>query len=310
MNSSNLYLHLRRTRHARTERILVLGEILWDIFPDSVRLGGAALNFAAHARQLQHEALLISAVGRDELGEQAMHAVTSLGLDKRFIQTTALFNTGTASVQFGPSHETSFSIERPAAYDAVELSDRDFQQIIRWKPAWLYYGTLFSSMVSGKNLLNRLLQAVPDAKRFYDVNLRPGSNSPALVLELLRAATVLKLNEEELAWLHEFTGLPADAEGFCRAGAECYGWSAVCVTLGARGCAMLAGGEYVEANGHAVDVADTVGAGDAFAAAFVHGLISDWPAVEIADFSNRVGALVASVRGAIPNWSVKEVVDL
>ena len=72
---------------------------------------------------------------------------------------------------------------------------------------------------------------------------------------------------------------------------------------------MLAGGEYVEATGHPVDVADTVGAGDAFAAAFMHGLISDWPAAEIADFSNRVGALVASVHGAIPNWSVKEVVD-
>src|SRR5436309_9123894 len=181
MNSSNLYLHLRRTRHARTERILVLGEILWDIFPDSVRLGGDALNFAAHARRLQHEALLISAVGRDELGEQAMQAVTDLGLDKRFIQTTALFSTGTANVQFGPSHQTSFSIERPAAYDAVGLSEPDFQQVIRWKPAWLYYGTLFSSIVSGKDLLNRLLQAVPGAKRFYDVNLRPGSNSAALV---------------------------------------------------------------------------------------------------------------------------------
>ena len=309
MNSSNLYLHLPRARHATGEHVLVVGEILWDIFPDSVRLGGAALNFAAHARRLQHEALLISAVGRDELGEQAMQAVTGLGLDKRFIQTTALFSTGTANVQFGPSHQTSFSIERPAAYDAVELSEPDFQQVIRWKPAWLYYGTLFSSIVSGKDLLNRLLQAVPEAKRFYDVNLRPGSNSPALVLELLRAATVVKLNEEELASVQEFTGLPADIEGFCRAGAECYGWSAVCVTLGARGCAMLAGGEYVEATGHPVDVADTVGAGDAFAAAFMHGLISDWPAAEIADFSNRVGALVASVHGAIPNWSVKEVVD-
>jgi len=110
--------------------------------------------------------------------------------------------------------------------------------------------------------------------------------------------------------VHEFRELPADTEGFCRAGVERFGWDAVCVTLGARGCAMLAAGEYVEAGGHPVDVADTVGAGDAFAAAFMHGISSNWPAAQIAEFSNRVGALVASVHGAIPNWTLNEVVDL
>ena len=151
---------------------------------------------------------------------------------------------------------------------------------------------------------------VPQARRFYDLNLRPGSDSPELVTELLRAANVVKLNEEELRSVHQFTKLPADTEGFCRAGAERFGWSAVCVTLGARGCAMLAAGEYVEAEGHPVDVADTVGAGDAFAAAFMHGIACNRPAAEIAEFSNRVGALVASVHGAIPNWTMQEVVDL
>jgi len=73
---------------------------------------------------------------------------------------------------------------------------------------------------------------------------------------------------------------------------------------------MFVAGEYVEANGHLVDVADTVGAGDAFAAAFMHGLASNRPAAEIAEFSNRVGALVASAHGAIPNWTIEEVVDL
>ena len=309
INSLDLYLHLPPNFNASGEHVLVLGEILWDVFPDSVRLGGAALNFAAHARQLRHKPLLISAVGRDELGDQAMRAISDLSLDARYIQTTGLFNTGTATVRFGLLHETSFSIERPAAYDAVELSDRDLQQIIRWTPSWLYYGTLFSSGVAGKDLLYRLLGALPKAKRFYDLNLRPGFNSPALVKELLSAANVVKLNEEELDAVREFTGLPADTEGFCRSGASRYGWSAACVTLGARGCAMLVGGEYVEAAGHPVDVADTVGAGDAFAAAFMHGIISDWRAGEIADFSNRVGALVASVHGAIPNLAVKEVMD-
>jgi fructokinase len=308
-DSNNLYLHLQPNGSAN-RRVLVLGEVLWDLFPASVRLGGAALNFAAHIKRLGHEPLLVSAVGTDELGDEAIQAITTLGLDPSFLQKTERFKTGTATVQLGPGDQTSFVIERPAAYDAVQLSDGHIEQIIKWKPEWLYYGTLFSSSDTGKDVLRGLLEALPQAKRFYDLNLRPGSDSPELVIELLRAANVIKLNEEELRSVHEFIQLPAETEAFCRAGAERFGWDAVCITLGARGCAMLAAREYVEANGHRVDVADTVGAGDAFAAAFMHGIASNRPASEIAEFSNRVGALVASVHGAIPNWTIEEVVDL
>ena len=309
-DSKNLYLHFKPNGSACGRRALVLGEVLWDLFPASVRLGGAALNFAAHLKRLGHEPLLISAVGSDELGDEAIQAIATLGLDRNFVQKTERFKTGTAAVQLGPGEHTSFVIERPAAYDAVELSNDHIAQIINWQPEWLYYGTLFSSSASGRDVLHRLLEALPQAKRFYDLNLRPGSDSPALVIELLRAANVVKLNEEELQYVHEFTNLPADTEGFCRAGTEQFGWSCVCVTLGARGCAMLAAGEYVEANGYRIDVADTVGAGDAFAAAFMHGIACNRRAAEIAEFSNRVGALVASVHGAIPNWPIEEVVDL
>jgi fructokinase len=307
---TNLYLHFKPNGFASGRRALVLGEVLWDLFPASVRLGGAALNFAAHIKRLGHEPLLVSAVGADELGDKAIHAITALGLDRRFLQQTERFKTGTAAVHLGPGDQTSFVIERPAAYDVVQLSNDHIQQIIDWQPEWLYYGTLFSSTLTGRDILRRLLAAVPKARRFYDLNLRQGSDSPELVLELLRAANVVKLNEEELRSVHEFTKLPADKKGFCCAGVERFGWSAVCVTLGARGCAMLAAGEYVEASGYRVDVADTVGAGDAFAAAFMHGIASNRAAAEIAAFSNRVGAFVASVHGAIPNWTIEEIVNL
>jgi fructokinase len=307
--SQNLYLHLR-TNCISSQRLLVVGEVLWDLFPDSVRLGGAALNFAAHAKRLGHEPLLISAVGTDELGQEAVRAISTLGLDTSFVQKTERFKTGTASVQLGPYDHTSFVIERPAAYDAVELPDARMEQIGRWDPQWLYFGTLFSSSLNGRNMLYRLLNKVPRARRFYDLNLRPGSDSPELVAQLSRVANVVKLNEEELKSIHEFLRLPAETKGFCRAGIEQFGWSAVCVTLGARGCALAVQGEYVEAEGHPVDVADTVGAGDAFAAAFMHGIISNWRTTDIAEFSNRVGALVASVHGAIPDWTIKEVADL
>jgi fructokinase len=280
--------------------VLVVGEVLWDVFPDATRLGGAALNFAAHLKRLGHVPRIVSAVGRDALGDAASAAITSLELDTTFLQRVERLNTGTASVQLGPGDRTSFVIERPAAYDAVEISDAVLAQIVQWKPSWCYYGTLFASRVQGRHVLQRLLDALPGARRFCDINLRPGFESRELACDLLHLADVVKLNERELTLVRDWLGLPVDPERFCRAGAARFGWQAAVVTLGARGCAMLVGDDYVEAAGVPVAVADTVGAGDAFAAAFLHGLISGWPATQVAVFSNRAGAMAASVPGAIP----------
>ncbi len=282
-------------------RALVVGEVLWDVFPDATRLGGAALNFAVHLKRLGHAPRIVSAVGRDALGDTAGAQITSLGLDTTFLQRADRFNTGTASVQLGPGDRTSFVIERPAAYDAVDIPDATLTQIVQWQPSWVYYGTLFASRAQGRQVLHRLFDALPGTRRFYDINLRPGFESRELACDLLRLADVVKLNERELTLVCDWLGLPADPEGFCRAGSARFGWQAVCVTLGARGCAMLADGNYVEAAGVPVVVADAVGAGDAFAAAFVHGLVAAWPAPRVAEFSNLAGAMVASVAGAIPD---------
>jgi fructokinase len=290
--------------------VAVLGEVLWDVFESSRQLGGAALNFAAHAKRLGHEASLISAVGVDSLGEEAAAAIAALGLHTTFLQRTPQFQTGTACVQLGPGDRTRFVIERPAAYDAIRISDWEIEQLRQRAPAWFYYGTLFSSTPEGEAVLRQLLGALPAATRLYDVNLRPGCHYASLVTQLLAQAHVVKLNEEELQAVHEFTGLPIGLEAFCREGARRFGWKAVCVTLGARGCAMLSCEEYVKAVGQAVDVIDTVGAGDAFTAALMHGLICKWPVGKIAAFANRVGALVASRHGAIPDWTIEEAVAL
>ena len=281
-------------------RALVVGEVLWDVFPDASRLGGAALNFAVHLKRLGHMPRIVSAVGQDPLGDRATIDIRSLELDPTWLQSSDHFRTGTASVRLGPGDGTSFVIERPAAYDAVQISDAILTQIVEWTPSWCYYGTLFPSCANGRHVLRRLLDALPDVRRFYDINLRPGFESRELVCDLLHLAHVVKLNERESTIVCNWLGLPADFERFCRAGAARFGWQAVCVTLGARGCAMLVGDDYVEAPGVPVAVADTVGAGDAFAAAFLHGLTTGWSAPHIAEFSNRTGAMVASVPGAIP----------
>jgi fructokinase len=296
---------------AHSRRVVVIGEVLWDLFQDSTRLGGAPLNFAAHAARLGYEAWLVSAVGEDELGTSARKCIEVLGLSTRLVQNSSKFPTGTASVCFNASGHTVFRIRRPAAYDAVQLSQAEIDAISRWAPGWLYHGTLFSTTETGLNTLRRMIRALPGARRFYDVNLRPESYRPELVLELAAGAGVVKLNEAEMTEVAQFAGLPGSSlEMFCREGARRYGWQAACITLGARGCALWVNGEYVQEGGFPITVADPVGAGDGFSAALLHGLNLGWEAAKIAQFANRLGAIIASRSGGIPEWSLTEVVTV
>jgi fructokinase len=310
MESPNLSLQKNSGGRSNPTPIVVLGEVLWDILPTCNTLGGAPLNFAVHVKRLGHKPLLVSALGNDALGRQAAHAIECLGLTTRMLQITDRRPTGTASVKLDRHGQPTFAIHRPAAYDAVRVTDSELDWLSAQAPTWFYYGTLFASTSEGKATFLRLMEALPDAARFYDVNLRPGFALPALVLELLGRATVVKLNEDELVAVSHFAGLPATIEEFCKAGAERFGWSAVCVTLGARGCAILANGKYLASDGYPVVVADSVGAGDAFAAALLHGFTEAWPLSQVATFANRVGAVVASRVGAIPEWSVSETAQL
>jgi fructokinase len=280
--------------------IVALGEILWDLFPDGRRLGGAPLNFSAHARQLGHPVSLISALGDDLLGNEAAERIRALGLDCRFVQSGKRLPTGTAGVRLGPDGSPQFEILRPAAYDALEVTADLIVEIERSETAWFYFGSLFAATPEGRATLEQLLSALNPATKFLDLNLRPGGDAPELVMKLLGLADVVKLNAEELERVQALAGLPQSLEPFGHAAVQRFGWQALAVTRGDRGCAIWADGNYAEAPGLPVNVVDTVGAGDAFAAAFVHGLSQLWPAGRIADFANRRASDVAGRAGALP----------
>jgi fructokinase len=230
-----------------------------------------------------------------------------MGLSTRYMSRSAEHATGTVTVTLDGSGQPRYVIHRPAAYDFPRLSEAGLGELFAQPVDWIYFGTLLEMSPVAKRLTMRLLDSEPDVGRFYDVNLRVGSYEPALVRELMSRATVVKLNDDEVQEVTRMFGdSPASLEDFCRNYSRRFGWEGVCVTRGVRGCVVLIGGEYLESEGYPVQVADTVGAGDAFAAAFLHGLGSGWPAPRVADFANRVGALVASRAGAIPFWSIAE----
>jgi fructokinase len=305
---------------SKMSKIISLGEILWDVFPDAEHLGGAPFNFAAHARRLGHEVFFVSAVGDDNRGRSALAKMEQLGLATRFVQRLTTASTGIVSVRLDPAGQPTFTIHRPAAYDLVSLSPRELAELSSPPADWIYFGTLHQMSPGARDLLAALIDANPGARRFYDINLRQDSYGPALVHDLMKRASVVKLNDAEVRTVEDLFHLvgPVDFSGgsapsieeFCRTSSQAHGWEAVCVTRGALGCALLIGGEYVEVDGYPVEVADTVGSGDAFAAAFVHGLsggrASGWTPVAIGDFANRVGALIASRHGAIPSWTIEE----
>jgi len=270
--------------------ILSIGEILWDVFPDTERLGGAPFNFAVHAHRLGHRVVLLSAVGDDERGRVAAGRAGALGLTTGFIQVAAAQPTGSVSVRLDAEGRPDFTIHRPAAYDCLRLDEGQLERLAEMRPDWVYFGTLYAMEGRAREMLRRVLDAVPDARRFYDVNLRRGCYTPELVRELLSLADAVKMNDEEAEMFPDLGEAPA-----------------VAVTRGERGCVVRLGKDRAECPGYAVKVVDTVGAGDGFAAAFVHGLGAGWSAAKTGDFANRLGALVASRAGAVPEWSLGEL---
>ena len=290
-------------------RVVSIGEVLWDVIGASEYLGGAPLNFAAHARKLGHEVYLVSGVGEDERGRRALEAIERLGIARDYIQVVSGRPTGTAEVELDPDGKPMFRIVRPAAYDFVRLTPELRQRIAALQPNWIYCGTLFHASEHVLDATLALIEEVPSAKRIYDVNLRDGNWSLATVEKLAAHADVIKLSDSEAEFLDATLG--TDGEGasirhFCERWCDQYHCKTVCVTMGERGCAIFHDRVFTEAPASKIEVVDTVGAGDAFAAALVHGMEQDWTMPRCAAFANAVAALVASRPGAIPEWSVEE----
>jgi len=291
-------------------RIVSIGEVLWDVIGSAEHLGGAPLNFAAHAHKLGHEVFLVSAVGDDERGRRALGAMRRHGVSTEFVQVLSGRQTGTAEVDLDPEGKPMFRIVRPAAYDFAQPDDSQRARIVALQPHWIYFGTLFHLSPQSLGSTLALLNQLPHARRFYDVNLRDNNWNLPTVEQLARQATVIKLSDSEAEFLDaslNADGQEGSTRHFCQRWSEQYHCKTICVTCGERGCCLYRQGSFVQVPGFRVKVADTVGAGDAFAAGLVHGLEQGWDLTECGRFANAVGALVATRAGAVPDWSLDEV---
>lgn len=289
--------------------ILCTGEVLWDVFGEKELLGGAPLNFAVTMMRLGHPVALRTAVGDDERGRRALEYIRTHGLSSEWVQTISGARTGAAIVTTDSSGNATYRIQRPAAFDSLRLDYLLLKRIQALDPSWVYFGTLAQSVPGSVATIDAIRKFLPSTKSFYDANLRESHWNVALVQQLSARASIMQLNEAEAKTLHcEVSPLkPFALERFCQEWREKYEIGILCVTRGRDGCAVSSSSGFVTFNGLPVDVVDTVGAGDAFAAAFLHGIISRWSLNKTASFANALGAVVAGRTGATPDWTFKDV---
>lgn len=272
--------------------VTCVGELLWDILPSGERLlGGAPANVAYHLQRLGVDARLVSRVGNDQLGEAARLELKARGISDAAIQVDGSLPTGCAAVRSGVDGLVEYEFVTPAAWDRIQCVD--LQEVDA-----VVFGTLAQRDGCSRDSIRRLIRSA--SVRVYDVNLRPPHTGLETVTELLQLSTVVKMNEEESKFLARELALPAEPEAFAGAVAQKYGPRVLCVTRGERGACLIADGKWTEAQGRRVEVVDTVGAGDAFLAAFVVGLLSGTPWDSVLREADRLGAAVASRQGAMP----------
>ena len=279
--------------------VVVAGEALWDGLPGGLFLGGAPCNVGVHCTQLGRRAAAATRVGRDQLGEEICDRLAARGVDTSLIQFDDKHRTGFVKVTMKGS-EPSYEIVKASAWDFLEPTE----QLLAAGAAAdaVVFGSLAQREAACRDTIRALAR---NAKRtVFDVNLRPPFIYPEVVLESAAGVWLLKLNEEEAHKLCEWAKLSTsdgDAGAMARSLGEHFSCQGVVVTCGGDGAALwLRDGGLFTHVGCKVTAVDAVGAGDAFLASLLDGLLKgEAPALVLAR-ANAVGAFVATQHGATP----------
>jgi fructokinase len=286
--------------------IIGLGEVLWDLFSDGKRLGGAPFNFTFHCHQLGHAAAMVSRVGDDDLGAEIRRTIKSLGLSDTCLQEDPDHPTGTVRVQFDERGQPEYTITPEVAWDYLAW-DEDLEALCAGARV-VCFGTLAQRHTVARSTIQRALVAARNALLICDINLRQLYYNRAVVEASLHASRWAKLNEDELIVLRELLGLrETTIPALLRELRNAYSLEVVALTRGERGCLVQSSREVVDLPGVPVKVIDTVGAGDAFTA----GLASYWlegrSLPDASAFANRLAARVAASAGGTPAFQRAEV---
>ena len=282
-------------------KVLAYGEILWDIINGEKYLGGAPLNFAAHAVKCGSQAGIISCLGQDELGNQALNLVEKLEVDTSFVQRIEGKDTGTVPVTLIDG-QPEYDITPDVAFDYIDAKAIDFSKIGTCDA--FYFGSLIQRNEQSKSTLYHILQGCRFEIIFYDVNLRKNCFSKEIIEKSLEYCTILKVNDDEVTTLSELLfNVKLTVGDFSVSVSKEYPQvKLIITTAGKKGCLLYSDNKLSRIPGVPVKVLDTVGAGDAFSAAFLCTYLRNRDYEKAAQIANEVGGFVASSVGPLPDY--------
>lgn len=279
-----------------------LGEVLYDVLPSGEKLlGGAPANFAYISAQLGNKSYLASRVGNDADGRRVLEKLKTDGIDISFAQIDEVRETGRVKVSF-QNGQPAYRINENSAWDFLSLTE-EWKSLAENCDA-VCFGSLAQRNPVSKKTINEFIKLTkPDCLRVFDINLRQNFYTKNTLSESLEAADILKLNDEELPKVVGLFSIKGENDlQLIENLRKQFDLSAICLTRGAKGSLLVSEEEISDHPGVKTEVVNTIGAGDAFTATLVHGLLKNWNLDKINKNANTVGAFVASKSGAMPDF--------
>lgn len=280
--------------------VVGMGEALWDVLPEGKKIGGAPANFAYHVSQFGLPSCVVSAVGDDALGKEIIENFTSKGLNQLIAEVP--YPTGTVQVEIDQAGVPQYEIKENVAWDNIPYTAH--LKSLAEKTKAVCFGSLAQRNVVSRNTINRFLDAMPhneDNLIVFDVNLRQGFYNKEILCNSMKRCNILKINDEELVTISRMFGYPGiDLQDKCWILLGKYNLKMLILTCGINGSYVFTPGNVSFHPTPKVEVADTVGAGDSFTAAFISSILKGKSVSEAHSLAVQTSAYVCTKKGAMP----------
>jgi fructokinase len=280
-------------------KVIGIGEVLWDLLPSGPQLGGAPANFAFHARQLGADVQVITRVGKDAYGRKILQRFHEMSITSSVVQMDDRLPTGTAAVSLDGNGVPQFVISENVAWDALSLTDKAIGAVQSANA--VCFGTLAQRSQAAADTIQQLVANCSfSSLRVVDLNLRQKFYTREVVEQSLEIANVVKLNELELVIVSQMFELRGSQSQRLEQLARQFELQIVALTRGENGSLLYQAGNWSDVPGIRTDIVDTVGAGDAFTAALVLGLLNKLSLENIHRIAVDIAGYVCSRAGATP----------
>lgn len=282
------------------EIVVGMGEALWDVLPEGKKIGGAPANFAYHVSQFGLPSCVVSAIGDDALGKEIIENFTSKGLDQLIAEVP--YPTGTVQVEIDQTGIPLYDIMENVAWDNIPYTEHLDALAKRTKA--VCFGSLAQRNVVSRETINHFLDTMPkddDSLIVFDVNLRQGFYNKEILCKSMQNCNILKINDEELITVSRMFGYPGiDLQDKCWILLGKYNLKMLILTCGINGSYVFTPGNVSFQPTPKVEVADTVGAGDSFTAAFIASILKGKSVTEAHSIAVKTSAYVCTQKGAMP----------